>query len=204
MDFIYKPIEAWPGKLKNQSERQRSRFKAGYGNTLSVLERELQHLRAANIVLQVAMKASDMRLDNKPRAGAKAEHPGVILAFDSKYGPLSYPCDTFTSWDDNIRAIALALEHLRTVDRYGVTSSGQQYTGWKALPPPGVIGKPPSREEALRVISHFSGLPLSNQSSAEELKTAYRKAIVQCHPDRGGDRDDFGAVKSAQIFLGIE
>lgn len=42
-------------------------------------------------------------------------------------GHLSYPCDTFTTLQDNLRVIALALEALRMVDRYGVTRRGEQY-----------------------------------------------------------------------------
>lgn len=37
-------------------------------------------------------------------------------------------------WQANIRAIAKTLEHLRDLDRWGVTKRGEQYTGWKALP----------------------------------------------------------------------
>lgn len=36
-------------------------------------------------------------------------------------------------WQINLRAIALGLEALRKLDRYGITSRGEQYTGWRAI-----------------------------------------------------------------------
>src|SRR5947208_1880483 len=82
---------------------------------------------------QFAVTESDIRLDGRPRARAVASHPGVVLAFDSRHGPLKYAVDTFDRWQDNLRAIALGLEHLRAVDRYGVTRRGEQYTGWRQI-----------------------------------------------------------------------
>lgn len=120
MNLAFRPIQSWPGALTKI--RRRAQFKAGYTATLGLLDRELQYLAAKDVVLQVALRDEDIRLDGAPRANAKpASHPGVILSFDSKHGPLSYPCDTFADWEDNLRAIALSLEHLRAVDRYGVT-----------------------------------------------------------------------------------
>jgi hypothetical protein len=125
VNFLYEPLVTWPGKLT--TNRRRAPFRASYGKTLDLLERELAHLGAKTVILQVALQRADIRLDGRPRSGAKAAHPGVVMTFQSKHGPLSYPCDRFDAWEDNIRAIALSLEHLRAVDRYGVTGNGQQY-----------------------------------------------------------------------------
>lgn len=50
---------------------------------------------------------------------------------------LSYPCDSCDNWQHNVRSIALALQALRAVDRYGVTRRAEQYRGWGKLPAPG-------------------------------------------------------------------
>src|SRR5690606_5164123 len=91
----------------------------------------------------------DIRLDGLPRANARPGHQGVVLAFDSKYGPLKYATDTFDRWQDNLRAIALGLESLRRVDRYGITKRGEQYTGWRQLPAGGE-SEPPMGAAAAR------------------------------------------------------
>lgn len=86
------------------------------------------------------LKDTDIRLDGQIRASAPVpEHPGVILAFDARKlmdnfagskGGLSFVQDHY----DNLRSIALTLEALRTVDRYGGTEHGEQYQGFRTLP----------------------------------------------------------------------
>src|SRR3954471_16748557 len=96
-DITFRPIDDWPGEQTRW--RQTAPFNAPWMSTIKLLERELSMLDAKNVVFQVALRDSDLRVDGKPKAGRKAAHPGVILAFDSKYGPLKYAVDTFTSWD---------------------------------------------------------------------------------------------------------
>jgi len=119
MEVRFRPISTWP--VAATARRKRARFRAGYSDTLQLLDRELRFLRAHRL----ALAEDDIRLDGMPRSQAKPSHPGVVLSFDSAYGPLSYPCDTFAQWEDNLRAIALGLEHLRAVDRFGVTKRGE-------------------------------------------------------------------------------
>lgn len=131
-----KPIVQWPTALTPYHLRKTSAFKAGFGATVNLLERELEHLTNVgrrSAILQMALRDRDIRLDGYPRADARPDHPGIIVSIESKWGPLSYPCDTFDDWQDNLRATALALEALRKVDRYGVTKNGEQYTGFKQL-----------------------------------------------------------------------
>ena len=55
------------------------------------------------------------------------------LSFDSHdHGRLTYATDQYTERQDNVRAIALSLEALRAVERWGV-SKGRQYTGFAQL-----------------------------------------------------------------------
>lgn len=131
-DITFRPIDEWPGEMTRN--RRRAPFRTTWGTTIELLERELSILDARLVVFQIAVDERDLRIDGKPRAQARATHPGVILAFESKWGPLKYAVDAFDRWEDNVRAIALAMEALRKVDRYGVTKRGEQYTGWKALP----------------------------------------------------------------------
>ena len=88
-------------------------------------------------MLQVDISERYIRTDGLPYANARyGTNPGVIVSFDSRHGPLRYATDAFTEWQDNLRAIALSLEALRAVDRYGVTRRGEQYTGWRAIAAP--------------------------------------------------------------------
>jgi hypothetical protein len=193
IQLTYRPIDTWPGEETPPGQRRRSQFSAPYGRTLELLERELEHLSARNVVLQVALEEKDIRLDGRPRARATARHPGVILAFDSKHGPLKYAVDRFWTWDDNIRAIALALEALRKVDRYGVVKRGEQYTGWRQLEAHTGVS---SKDEARELLARIGG---AHGETDHEL---VRSALMVAHPDRGGDAETFQQVQEARKVLG--
>jgi len=197
MDYQFRPILTWPGKP--HASRRNAKFRADYNDTLGVLDRELRHLGARQVVIQLALQPGDIRLDGRPRAGSKPSHPGVILSFESKHGPLSYPCDTYGDWEDNLRAIALALEHLRAVDRYGVTKRGEQYKGWTALPPPAANGAPTTVIEALTVLA--DAIKRTERVSRENWPDIYRKAAMATHPDRGGTAEAFKRVQDTKEFL---
>ena len=155
-----------------------SPFRAAWGNTVKDLAREIGHLQPRQAIVEVDMSETAFRLDGLPRASATAMSPGVILTLvGTEHGDLRYPCSTFHTWQDNVRAIALALEALRKVDRYGVTKRGEQYAGWKALP--AGDGPNPTRGRSL-VARHGS----------------VRAALMATHPDHGGDPGDFADVQA--------
>ncbi|OZE13345.1 molecular chaperone DnaJ [Rhodococcus sp. 05-2255-3B1] len=203
-NLTLRPIVTWPGKPT--AVRERSKFSATWSSTLSLLDRELSKLgkgaRNAPAVLQIAMREQDFRQDGMPRANARPEHPGVILAItDSIKGPLSFPCDKYDLWQDNLRAIALSLEDLRAIDRHGVTQNAEQYVGWKAIESTTTttpLISPEAAEEVLRTIAgdNHSGLELGT------LAQVYRRARRNAHPDRhGGDRLFWNKVEAAAAVL---
>jgi hypothetical protein len=104
------------------------------------------------------------------------------VSFESRHGPLEYATDVFDDWQDNVRAIALGLEALRRVDRYGIAKRGEQYRGWKQLE---AGGPSPARGEDL-IREHGS----------------VRAALMATHPDHGGDPSDFAAVQAARDARG--
>ena len=171
------PIVRWPSE--STRNRKRSPFRGGWTSTSQLMEKELRQLRAKNVVLQMAVTHDDIRIDGWIRASASPSHPGVIVTFDSIHGPLSYPCDMFTDWQANVRAIGLALEALRKVDRYGVTKRGEQYTGWKRL----ASGENGLADRGREIIREHGGV---------------REALKATHPDLGGDVEAFRAVMAAK------
>lgn len=191
-----KPIVSWPGA--ETKARQRGNFSAAWAITLDVLNRELHYLGAKDVLLQVAIPANQFRLDGFPRATARQEHPGVILTMNTNVGALSYPCDTFLRWEDNLRAIALALEALRKVDRYGVTKRGEQYQGFLALEAraAGEWSDPDAVVDWLRQLVSPAGATQGGLPS-QLLRLAKRHT----HPDRGGDAGDFHRVTRAETYL---
>lgn len=184
-DIVFRPIDRWPGQ--RTPDRRMAPFTASWGATIALLEHELRQLDARNVVIQIAIDERDIRIDGQPKARAHAAHPGVILALESQWGPLKFAVDRFAAWQDNLRAIALAMEALRKVDRYGVTRRGEQYTGWRAIPAStDAADQIQTLEQAAALIDSYGGLSA---------------ALKATHPDRGGDPDVFRKVLRAKELL---
>jgi len=200
LDLTLRPIDTWPEKLRY--DRERSPYSAPLKDTLATLKKELSALAAKNIVLQIAFREQDFRLDGLPRANAIATHPGVILAFGSKHGSLRLFFDRFTRWEGNLRAIAMHLEHLRLAGLYGVGKDGQQYQGWKALPAPEPGGFQAAADawEWLCLQSGITG----SRANSDLVKQAYRIAAARLHPDSPvGDHESFVKLQSVKRLIDI-
>lgn len=163
-----------------------SRFTAKWPQTLGLLARELRlhGAQRATTVLELDIRENDLRLDGMLRSDRGARSPGVVLSFKANavHGrpDLRYEVTTFRDWRANVRAIAMSLEALRAVDRYGVTTRGEQYAGWKQIEAPVGEGNAGHGRELIETAGSF----------AEALKRA--------HPDHGGAVADFRDVIAAR------
>lgn len=184
IDARFRPIDLWPGSTTAARRRSRWTFKASWSNTLDLLDRELRHLQATNIVVGCGLREQDIRNDGWPRSNAREPtHPGVEVSFDTpRHGRLVYATDVCERWEHNVRAIALGLEALRAVDRHGITRRGEQYAGFKALP---AGSDSVSRERGLELIREHGSV---------------RAALMATHPDHGGAPEDFAAVQAARAI----
>lgn len=50
IDCRFKPIDQWPHQQTPSWKRKKSPFKAGWSQTLDLLEKELNHLQAKDII----------------------------------------------------------------------------------------------------------------------------------------------------------
>lgn len=191
--IVYRPIRPgdWPGALTFEPfERKSSQFQAGLDDTRTLLRYEVGRLGrttdSRQIVVQLAIGETDLRADGQPKVRADFKHPGVIVSFDSRHGSLRYATDRFKTWDANLRAVALGLEALRKVDRYGIGADGEQYTGFRAIETGS--GIPTTSEAARALLESYGGL---------------RAALKATHPDRGGGTEEFREVQAAREVLGL-
>lgn len=198
IDARFVPIEKWPGKPRSSYSQKRAVFRAKYSARLDLLEKELNNLGGKDIIIQAYFDLRDIRNDGWPRSSARPKSSGVIVTFrNRKNEQLSFPCDTYSGWEDNLYAIALSLEALRTVDRYGVTQNAEQYQGWKRL-------APPAQEQSKDVEWALAHLARLAGTTAQSLRLdpfavdlAYRAAAKMTHPDKGGTAEAFHLVQEA-------
>lgn len=198
--FIYRPFAVWT--RARTLLREDAPFRSAFGATRDLLEFELEKLDAKNAVVEVG--AHEFLRSGLPRQN-EVWHPGIALLFDSKRGPLAFATDRFNDWRDNLRAIALALEALRKIDRYSVSQSGEQYRGWAALPPatPNTQSETfASREDAALWLQKYFLCALEPLLNNEDIrKSAYQKIARQLHPDAGGDPTQFRKLQNAKAML---
>jgi hypothetical protein len=186
MDLIFRALPAWPYP---EQEVEPDLFKASYDITLANLRYEIESIHGRDPIVGVVTYASHIaKKGTGLLSDAKVQHPGAEVSFDIPAGRgwqrVTFHTDARRSYwnarqnfESNLRAIALGLEALRAVNRYGITTTGQQYAGFAQL----TAG--PSQEQL-----------------GEELVRAHGSitaAMRATHPDTGGDTAssrDFQAV----------
>lgn len=197
---VIKLPDQWPGTPTPSYQRGRPPFKAMWAQTLKDLRREVAMLGGRDVTIALDVSDFDLRNDGQLRANARPKSPAVILGFKNNKGDrFEFPCDRFGFWQDNLDAIARAMQDLRRIDRYGV-KAGKQYEGFKALPERAT--ETLTAQAAAKFISKVSGygdaVILSLASSARD---AIRVAQSRSHPDRGGNIDDFTLIGRCKIAL---
>lgn len=182
IEFRFASLPQWPHQPCRS--RKYSPFRAKYSDTLGLLDRELRNLRARHVVIQADCDASEVRRDGQLRSGARLRGPGIVLSFETNKGAMSFPCDTYTDWQANLRAIAMSLEALRSVDRYGVTRNAEQYRGWTALPDK---SGDDVESAAATVVSMAGGMISQVVASKDAWDDVRKRGCAAMHPDRFGD-----------------
>lgn len=203
LDYEIRPLGIWPG-VRTMS-RKRSAFKIVESKVLQHLQREIRHLWGKQVVFRLAVREQDIRQDGMLRANARPTDPGMILEFTAEKltgePRLLYRCDTFSNWWHNLSAIARGLEALRMVDRYGVTPTGEQYAGFKALP--SVTAPTMTTEVAANIVAnHSDETPVNIIRSTDVARAATRAAKFRSHPDRNaGNSETWESVQAAITVL---
>lgn len=199
--IVYRPISTWPGQLTPDRARRNASFRATIAKTLPQLDLELRAIAADDVVIELAVTEADIRIDGKLRARVQFDHPGVVLSFDSAYGPLRYATDVFRGWENNLRAITLGLADLRRIERYGITKRGEQYQGWRALEAGPTQTRQQARDFLMTVVKGIGGLPVDDVTDAFLVKMGKRFG----HPDYpDGTHDTFLLVQQAAATLGFD
>lgn len=172
-----------PGYSRKRAIFKNDRMEVSIAVARRRLADQLDLLRARNVILSTNV---ELRADGQPRSDRRApEDPGVAVYFDLKEKPTVLACDRWDRVADNIVALAKHIEAMRGMDRWGVGSLEQAFTGYQALPAPDPWWK---------------RLGLSGPTrDAEAIRKAWAKASRDAHPDRpGGSHDRMAAVNTAR------
>lgn len=208
LKYQIRPLGQWTDPV-TVFRKPSSVFRASWDDTLTLLRDEAEHLDAVfPIVIQVDITELGLRQDGMLRTRARVGSPGVVVSFRSKHGPLRYATDAYEQsyvsslpgWQANVRAIALSLTALRAVDRYGVTKTGQQYAGWRAIEA-GNGAAFGSADAALRWMREQLPDSVTTGLGNGAATSMYRALAKRLHPDAGGDPGEWQRLDAARRIL---
>jgi len=184
----------WPPgwERTNPHRREYGRFKkrSAY-DAARGLRAEAERWRAAHIIVSANFK---LRLDGLPYAQQpNIDDPGVAIYLKRRNQDYVLACDAFDKIWKNMRALTLALESLRRLERYGCEQlMNTAFEGFKALPP----GEEPMTPE--RALELFG---LREDADPEVIQVVYRRLAKKHHPDGGGDERRFREIRAAYEML---
>jgi hypothetical protein len=169
----------WPAGWPRCDLPQRAQFKDHSIYVVSSqVENELRRLGASSIVVSANLiRNMDGGIRSKQ---AQPVDRGVAVYFQYMGREQCIPCDRWSRVEDNLRAIALTIEALRGLERWGAKEMvSAAFRGFLALP------------EKTGGIDYFRDC-----SSEEEVKARYRELAKSFHPDRGGSADEFAELSN--------
>lgn len=217
---LFEPLDLT--RARPTYEQEGSPFTATWTDTVDLLKREASLIGAPEVVLCVDAAPGNMRRDGGIRADAvvRQDLVEVYLPTSDAGTSLRFECGRYTGhrwgsslagWQSNVRAIALGMEALRKVKRYGLGTGNEQYRGFGALPPgdPIALGAAMTLDEAARILSDgcdgmFEASDLLAETADAErpwIADAYRQAAKRHHPDAGGNPETFRLLTQARDLL---
>lgn len=201
--IIFRPLRSWPYPSTPSFRRQKWPGAVTVSKALDSLRQQLRLLGCdATAYIEADVEERHIRQDGQLYASARAATPAVIVyARHRRLGNLLWANDQYLTYDQNVRAIAMTIQNLRSIDRYGCVRDNEQFTGFKAIP--AQASNTMTRDAAIVVLSRHSGAPVLD-TSPEGLKRAYRSARARVHPDvNNGDQSAWDAVEAAAQALGV-
>jgi hypothetical protein len=121
---------SWPqGWPRIPSHRQDSGAKFGrlsFAKARDSLLDELRRLHATHVVVSTNHPVDRNGI---PREGTRIADHGVAVYFVLGGKPLVMACDRFTNAASNMRSVALAIEHLRGLQRHDSTMVERAFSG---------------------------------------------------------------------------
>lgn len=191
MDVTRYPLD-WPaGKPRTKSPKHSPFGRVGKSLTVAVGTKEVLHELSLmgvgdwNVVISTNIQ---LRRDGLPYSRQEGlDDAGVAVYFRIGDEPHVLACDAWFSVAENLRAIARHINALRGMERWGVGSLKQAFTGYRALP------------EAASGASWRRVLELGDGEVSEgDVRTAYRRLALTRHPDRpSGSQEAFVELQGA-------
>ncbi len=171
------------GKVQRQAGAYAGKASLSVADAVVRLATELRRLGADDEILSTNLRP---RLDGLLRAdrGGEPADPGAAIYFRLKGQPRCLACDRWDRVADNVAAVALHVEALRAIERYGVGTTEQAFGGYAALAP--------------TAAEWWLVLEVPRSATLTEIEEAFRRLAKAQHPDIGGSHDGRARLTEAR------
>ncbi len=191
----------WPLGVARTKSPVRSAFASRtYSAATREVRAELEKLGARTIVISTNLAGDSVRNGDHGAAVYWTAPTAKAGAGRSLWEPHVITCDRYLRLESNLHAIALSLDALRGLDRWGAVRREQAFAGFRALPA-GDAGP-----TAARPWRDVLGVPTDGWVATAPpiaviayARDRHRDMIRQHHPDRGGD-----AARAAEINAALD
>lgn len=172
--------EGWPRRPDHR--RESSRYEVTFLKARDHLVRQIELAGGRHVVISTNVP---LRRDGLPLANmSEPKDPGVAAYWtDRKNKPRVIACDHWRKVRDNLRAVGLTVEALRSIERAGATELLERaFSGFAALPPPA---------------DHWGILGLERGASRSAVTQRYHELAGRNHPDKGGSNEQMARINAA-------
>lgn len=167
----------WPPGWARSTNRVRSQFDRNrtMARARDILMAEVRRMGGRNLIVSSNLT---LRNDGIPRSSQRQpDDSGVAVYFDYQGKAMCLACDKYFAVEDNLWAIALTIECLRSIERHGSSDLLERaFRGFAQLPPP--LARP-----------WYEVLQVGPRATMEEKRAAYLTLAKKLHPDAGGSVD---------------
>ncbi len=187
--------DAWKRTPPEQIRRNWSFWRGPLGKHRDSLESEVRKLGGINLIISTNMP---VRKDGGIVVGSREPgDAGVAAYFRYQDKPMCFACDQFETVRENIRAIALTIESIRAIERYGASDMMERaFRGFTALP-----------EKSGEWWRDVLGFAKDAKVSADDVEREFRRLAHVAHPDKGGNAETWNqlvlARENARKDLGV-
>lgn len=180
----------WPFGYERTKSPRRSKFRQTFGWSRDKVIRQIRMLGGTQPVISTNIP---LKNDGFPYATYRTpDDKGVAVYFMYNKEQVTFACDKWDKIEDNLYAIALTIEAIRGMDRWGVSDMLKRaFTGFTALPPGKGDGQAHKPEE------WYDVLEVQPDAHPDVIRNAFREKAKTTHPDLGGSHEEFIKLKNA-------
>lgn len=182
----------WPmGYKRTQREkRKESKFSQTPQTVQDAIRHQVKLLGGTGLIISAnAMLRNDGFMYSDQMKDRVAD-PGVAIYFTFEKKQISMCCDYYLRIWENLYALAVSIEALRTISRHQVSEFlARSFAGFNALPAP--------YELVRKSIWQTLGLP-ARPDDKSMVEAAYKVRVKKTHPDtEGGSKEAFQELQEA-------